>query len=76
MDGTEMANAIYENYIDASTAFCAITQQITHYNDDINLKIEDVVGSLENGRGMYAGVPGFVIVLSKCDGGCHSQIWN
>lgn len=76
IDGTEMANAIYQNHIDASMDFCAIAQQMTYYSD-ASIKIEDVVNSMEEtGRGMYAGVPGLVIVISKCDGGCKSPIWN
>jgi hypothetical protein len=77
MDGTEMANAVYVNHIDAAINFCTIARQMTKYNDEADIKIEDVVNSMEGeGRGMYAGVPGFVIVISKCDGGCRSPVWN
>lgn len=77
MDGTEMANALFVSHIDAALSFCTIARQMTKYNEEANIKIEDVVQSLENGgRGMYAGVPGFVVVVSRCDGNCRSPVWN
>jgi len=77
IDGAEFGNAIYENDIDAALAFCGIVQNVRKYADDgVVIAIEDVMGSLTEGRGMYAGVPGFVVVLSRCDGGCKSPSWN
>ncbi len=77
IDGAEFGNALYENHIDAALAFCGIIQNIRKYaNDGVKITIEDVVHSLEEGRGMYAGVPGFIVVLSRCDGGCVSASWN
>jgi hypothetical protein len=77
VDGAEFANALYENEIDAALDFTAILVDIRRYADDgANITIEDVMHSLQDGNGMYAGVPGFIVVLSKCDGGCHSPTWN
>lgn len=77
LDGTEMANAIYENHIDAALVFTTIARQVTYYNSEADIAIEDVVNSLQDGgRGMYAGVPGMVIVISRCDGECKSPVWN
>lgn len=75
-DGTEMANAIYENPYDAAVSFCAMGQQVIKYNEHVSFTIEDVVGSLDAGAGMWAGAPGWMLVISKCDGGCRSPVWN
>lgn len=77
MDGAEFANALYENDVDGALAFLGVVKQVTKYsvaNEDIT--IEQVMGSLDDGRGMYAGVPGLIVVLSRCDGGCKSPSWN
>lgn len=77
LDGTEMANAMYDNQIDAALDFLPIANQVTFYNEETKIQIEDVVNSMEGeGRGMYAGVPGMLVVISRCDGGCSSAIWN
>lgn len=77
IDGAEYANALYENEVDAALAFCGIIQNVRKYSKDGHtISIEDVMGSLVEGRGMYAGVPGLVVVLSKCDGKCKSPTWN
>jgi len=77
LDGAELANATYDNDVDASLDFLGMARQINKYNAESDLKIEDVYNSLQyGGRGMYAGVPGFVVVVSRCDGGCKSPTWN
>ena len=77
LDGCEFANSVYGHDVDASLAFIGVARQITKYNPDADIKIEDVYNSLQDGgRGMYAGVPGFVVVVSRCEGGCHSPTWN
>jgi hypothetical protein len=77
IDGAEYANAIYENEIDAAIAFTGIVVNIRKYDPSgITIAIEDVMQSLKVGKGMYAGYPGLVVVLSRCDGGCNSPSWN
>lgn len=77
IDGAEFGNAIYENNIDASLSFNTIMRQITKYQPKAPIiPIETIVNSLVEGRGMYAGGPGLVVVLSRCDGGCFSPVWN
>ncbi len=76
LDGAEFANAIYENHIDAALDFCAITQHIRKYTDGDPVTIEYVMESLEEGKGMYVGSHGLLLVLSKCEGGCKSASWN
>ena len=75
IDGAEFANTLYENEIDAALAFCAIAQQVRKYSET-TVTIEEVMRSLEEGNGMYVGVPGLVFVLSRCSGGCISPTWN
>lgn len=75
--GSEYANAVYENEVDAALEFLAVVREFTRYDDESqNLKIEVVMDSLNTGTGMYAGVPGLVFVLTKCSGGCFSPTWN
>lgn len=77
IDGAEFGNALYEEDTDGAMAFLGVIKDVTKYNmetDDIT--IEMVMESLTEGRGMYAGVPGFIVVLSRCDGGCQSPSWN
>lgn len=77
IDGAEFANAIYRDDVDAAIDFCGMIQDIRKYAiDGVQITIEDVMQSLTEGRGMYAGVPGFILVLSRCDGGCKSPTWN
>lgn len=77
IDGAEFINTIFENEVDASLAFIGIVKNVTKYTIAPEaLKIEDVMGSLKEDNGMYAGVPGLVVVLSRCKGGCHSATWN
>lgn len=77
IDGAEFGNALYENDIDAAIAFIGIVVNVRKYSDDgVSLTIEHVMESLTEGKGMYAGVPGFVVVLSRCEGGCMSSTWN
>lgn len=76
--GTEYANAVYEDPVDASIAFLGIAQGLAKYYDDIEeeLKIETVYNSLSEGRGMWVGTPNFLIVMSNCSGNCYSATWN
>lgn len=77
IDGAQFANAIYENDVDAAVAFIGIVVNIRKYDTSgINIAIEDVMQSLKEGNGMYAGYPGLVFVLSRCEGGCVSPSWN
>lgn len=75
LDGAELANAVYDNDTDAAVAFVGIVSNVTKYNT-VKLSIEDVLDSLNTGAGMYTGVPGFIVVLSRCEGGCLSVTWN
>lgn len=77
IDGAEYANATYNHDVDAALDFIGIIKNITKdtvANEDIT--IEQVMDSLTDGSGIYAGYPGFIFVLSRCDGGCNSPIWN
>lgn len=77
MGGLEYATAIYENKVDASLAFLGIARDVSKYSmEQDSLNIELVMQSLEQGRGMFVGLPGFAVVLTKCDGGCISATWN
>mgnify|MGYP006195287541 CR=1 FL=1 len=77
IDGAEFANALYTDDSDAALNFLGVIKNVTKNNiDNEAITIEDVMDSLTEGRGMYAGVPGFVVVLSRCDGGCQSPSWN
>lgn len=75
--GAEFANAVFESEYDGAVKFLAVAKEVTKYTaDQSQLNIETVIESLSRGRGMYAGAPGFVVVLSKCDGNCVSPAWN
>lgn len=78
IDGAEYINALYDNDIDAALDFLGLYQSINKYNEDApNMTIEDVVNSLrEERKGIYGGMPGLVVFLSKCGGGCISPNWN
>ena len=77
LDGAELANAVYDHEVDAAMDFVVLARGITKYNQEADIKIEDAMHSLQNGqRGMYAGSPGLIFVLSRCDGGCKSPSWN
>lgn len=77
LDGAEFANALYENDVDAALAFIGLVKDVTKYSvENEHITIEDVMESINNGRGMYAGAPGLIVVLSRCDGGCKSASWN
>jgi hypothetical protein len=75
LDGAELGNALYRSDIDAALDFTAIVGQVTKYAEN-TVSIEEVMSSLTDGRGMYAGCPGFIVVVSRCDGGCASPSWN
>lgn len=76
IDGAEFGNALYVEDVDGAIAFLGVIQNVTKYSIDTDITIEMVMESLTEGRGMYAGVPGFVVVLSRCDGRCQSPSWN
>lgn len=77
IDGAEFGNAMYADDIDGALAFIGIIKDVTKdIIDNESITIESVLDSLVEGRGMYAGAPGFVVVLSRCDGGCTSPSWN
>jgi hypothetical protein len=78
IDGAEYGNVLYDNEVDAALAFLGIMKNVTKGNvPNEAVKIEDVMQSLDNGRkGMYAGYPGLIMVISRCDGGCKSPVWN
>lgn len=78
IDGAEYGNAIYDNEVDASLDFLGLIKNITKGNvENEEVKIEHVMQSLDEGRkGMYAGFPGLIVVISRCEGKCHSPVWN
>lgn len=78
IDGAEYANAVYDDDVDAALAFIGLVKNITHGNvENGAVTIEDVMDSIDDGaKGMYAGFPGLVVVLSRCEGNCVSPIWN
>jgi len=76
LDGAELGNALYYNDLDAAMDFLGMARAITKYHTEADIKIEDVMDSLIDGRGMYAGFPGLIVVVSRCDGGCKSPTWN
>lgn len=77
-DGVEFGNAIYDNDTDGAQAFLGVVKSVCKYTfENHEITIEDVLLSLEEGNGMYAGVPGFIIVLSRCEYcACMSATWN
>lgn len=76
LDGSELGNAVYNDDVDAATNFLAIARLLTNHNPESDIKIEDVMLSLTEGRGMYAGIPGLIVVVSRCNGRCNSPVWN
>lgn len=78
IDGAEFGNAIYDNDVDAALAFIGLVKNITKGNvPNEDVKIEHVMESIDEGRkGMYAGFPGLIVVLSRCEGNCNSPVWN
>ena len=75
--GAEYANAVYDNDVDAALDYLGIVLNLTKYTEhygDVNIQM--VMESLRQGKGMYAGTPGLVAVLSRCEGGCISPTWN
>lgn len=76
---SEIANALYEDSIEASLAFLGVALDLNKYNDGLDeeaLKIETVVNSLKEGRGMWIGTHHYQLVLSRCSGHCNSPTWN
>lgn len=77
LDGAEYINTLHDNEVDASLAFIGIVKNVTRYSIEPEaITIEDVMHSLIKDNGMYAGVPGLVVVLSRCKGECSSGTWN
>jgi hypothetical protein len=78
IDGAEFGNVLYDNEVDAALAFLGIMKNVTKGNvPNEDVTIEQVMQSLDEGRrGMYAGYPGLIMVISRCDGGCKSPVWN
>jgi hypothetical protein len=78
IDGAEFGNALYENEVDAALAFLGIVKAVTKGNvPNEDVTIQHVMYSLDEGRqGMYAGLPGLIIVVSRCEGKCKSPTWN
>lgn len=78
MTGSEYANAIYENDVDAALAFLGVARNMMKYSDNLDqCTIENVYNSVQDGgRGIYVGTPGFTLVLTSCNGECHSPVWN
>lgn len=75
LDGSEFGNALYYNEIDAAVDFLGIARGFM-YNSGADLHIEDVYNSLSEGSGMYAGSPGLIVVISRCEQQCQSPVWN
>lgn len=78
IDGAEFANALYFDDSDGAQAFLGVVKNVCKYTiENHELTIEDVLTSLIEGNGMYAGAPGLVVVLSRCeDAICASPTWN
>lgn len=77
IEGPEYANAVYETKEDAAVDFLGVVKEITKYNIDAEeLDIYDVLDSLEEGLGMYAGTSSLIVVISRCEGNCRSATWN
>lgn len=75
--GVQYGNAIFESHIDVAEKFTRIGQQLNFGRPVKKFAIEDVVRALENGNGVYAGTPGFILVVTGCNGdGCTSSTWN
>jgi hypothetical protein len=76
LDGSEYGNAVFTTEFEAAVAFTGIAREMTHNNTDANIIVGDVMESFERGQGMYAGAPGFILVVAKCGGNCNSPAWN
>ena len=76
MDGAEYGNVIIENTSDASVTYYNIARELVDFDNSIELKIEDVAGPLQHGHAVYAGQPGFFVLVAGCAGGCISPTWN
>ena len=78
IDGAEYINTLHDHEVDASLAFIGLVKQITKGNvPNEDITIEGIMQTLDEGRrGTYAGYPGLIMVVSKCDGGCLSPTWN
>jgi hypothetical protein len=50
LDGTEFANIVYDNDVDAALSFLSVARQITFYNEEANITIEDASNSIQNGH--------------------------
>lgn len=78
--GTQFADVRYEDEVDAALAFLKLAKEITKdFLDNTELTIEEVMHSFnreDDFKGMYVGSPGFLVVISKCEGGCFSPSWN
>jgi hypothetical protein len=78
LDGSEFANAIYNNKYDAAYDYMKIAGQVSaRMFEHGQLTIELVVNSLEGAtQGIWVGAPGLALLLSKCDTHCVSPTWN
>lgn len=74
MDGAEYGNVVIDHPSDASVTYYNIARHLV--DPTLELKIEDVSGPLLQGNAVYAGHPGFFVILAGCSGGCLSPTWN
>lgn len=74
LDGAEYGNVVVENISDASVTYFNIARHLA--DPELRLAIEDVIGPLSKGQAVFAGRPGFFILLAGCTGGCISPTWN
>jgi hypothetical protein len=73
-DGTEFGNVVIENIADASVTYYNIARHLA--DPELGLKIEDVVGPLNEGNAIYAGTPHLLVMIAGCEGDCFSATWN
>lgn len=80
LDGAEFANAVYIDDIQAALDFLGVSKNITKWNVEHGvINIDNVMASIGKDQlGMYAGSPGLVVMLARCDddSNCHSATWN